>query len=170
MTDKEAKSNKIMTNADCIRIMNDEELAEFLADTWATSSRAWQKNYAETLNWLRNAIEDAVDEIYDYGNFDYDRLRELVEADKDGRCVVLPVKEGDTVYRVSWNLFEDYPPEIFESVFHITDYYDIGNTVFLTEKDAEEAAEAAMKGAGYSKEKETNYERFFGTPEKTATL
>ena len=27
-----------------------------------------------------------------------DRLRELAEADKDGRCVVLPCKVGDTVY------------------------------------------------------------------------
>ena len=28
----------------------------------------------------------------------YDRLRELAEADKDGRCIVLPCKVGDTVY------------------------------------------------------------------------
>ena len=30
----------------------------------------------------------------------YDRLRELAEADKDGRCVVLPCKVGDTVWIV----------------------------------------------------------------------
>ena len=29
-----------------------------------------------------------------------DRLRELARADQDGRCVVLPCKVGDTVYRV----------------------------------------------------------------------
>ena len=28
------------------------------------------------------------------------RLRELVEADKDGRCVVLPCKVGDIVYKL----------------------------------------------------------------------
>ena len=28
------------------------------------------------------------------------RLRELAEADKDGRCVVLPCKPGDTVYSI----------------------------------------------------------------------
>ena len=28
------------------------------------------------------------------------RLRELTEADKDGRLVVLPCKVGDTVYRI----------------------------------------------------------------------
>lgn len=30
----------------------------------------------------------------------YDRLRELAEADKDGRLVVLPCKPGDTVYSI----------------------------------------------------------------------
>ena len=30
----------------------------------------------------------------------YDRLRELSEADKDGRVVVLPCKVGDTVYMI----------------------------------------------------------------------
>lgn len=30
----------------------------------------------------------------------YDRLRELAEADRDGRVVILPCKVGDTVYRV----------------------------------------------------------------------
>ena len=68
-----------------------------------------------------------------------DRLRELAEADRDGRCVVLPVKEGETVYHIDVHPFEDYPPEIFELPFHITDYYNIGNTVFLTEQEAEAA-------------------------------
>lgn len=30
----------------------------------------------------------------------YDRLRELAEADRDGRVLILPCKVGDTVYRV----------------------------------------------------------------------
>lgn len=68
-----------------------------------------------------------------------DRLRELAKADRDGRCVVLPVKEGEIVYHINFYLFEDYPPEIFSCPFHITDYYNIGNTVFLTEQEAEAA-------------------------------
>lgn len=40
-------------------------------------------------------IEDVLGDTYDL-----DRLRELVEADKNGRCVVLPVKIGDRVYTV----------------------------------------------------------------------
>ena len=42
-----------MTNADRIRAMSDEELADFLAYTWATSARAWQKDPGETLYWLQ---------------------------------------------------------------------------------------------------------------------
>lgn len=38
-------------------------------------------------------IEDVLGDTYDL-----DHLRELVEADKDGRCVVLPCKVGDKVY------------------------------------------------------------------------
>ena len=30
--------------------------------------------------------------------YDLDRLKELVQADKEGRCVVLPCKVGSTVY------------------------------------------------------------------------
>lgn len=75
------------------------------------------------------------------------RLKELSEADREGRCVVLPVKEGDTVYHITWNPFEDDPPEIFDCAFHITDYYAIGYTVFLTEEEAEKAIEK-MKEKG----------------------
>lgn len=42
-----------LTNADRIRAMSDEELADFLAYTWATSARAWQKDPGETLHWLQ---------------------------------------------------------------------------------------------------------------------
>lgn len=39
--------------------------------------------------------------IYDIvGDISLDRLRELVEADRDGRCVVRKCKTGDTVYIV----------------------------------------------------------------------
>lgn len=35
--------------------------------------------------------------------YELDRLKELAEADKEGRCVVLPCKVGDTVYRVLYS-------------------------------------------------------------------
>ena len=40
------------TNAQKIRAMSDEELADFL-DQWGTSTRAWQKDPGETLYWLQ---------------------------------------------------------------------------------------------------------------------
>ena len=46
-----------MTNAQKIRAMSDEELADFLAYTWATSARAWQKDTGETLHWLQQPAE-----------------------------------------------------------------------------------------------------------------
>ena len=41
-----------MTNAQKIRSMPDEELADFL-NQWGTSTRAWQKDHGETLYWLQ---------------------------------------------------------------------------------------------------------------------
>lgn len=51
-------TDKKATNADRIRAMSDEELAYFLAYSWATSARAWQKDYGETLSWLQKEKED----------------------------------------------------------------------------------------------------------------
>ena len=49
-------------------------------------------------------MQEVVDRLYDFENifgddYDLDRLRDLVEADRDGRCIVLPCKEGDKLRR-----------------------------------------------------------------------
>ena len=81
------------------------------------------------------------------------RLRELAEADKDGRVVVLPCKVGDTVY------FALLGRIIEKQVFSIvsfsnstriycggtSEYFrpeDIGKTFFLTREEAEAALES----------------------------
>lgn len=48
------------------------------------------KDWSNYLDYIgkRNAIEDAVDFIYDDGNVDYNRLAELVKADKENRLVI----------------------------------------------------------------------------------
>ena len=88
----------------------------------------------------------------------FDRLRELAEADKDGRVVVPPCKVGDKLYRV-------FAGEIFEhrvgsmKYFAIQGRWDIetypfcpcvessiGKTIFLTHKEAEKALQE-MEGA-----------------------
>lgn len=45
-----------------------------------------------------SAMGKAIAEITEFDGLPIDRLRELAEADKDGRVVVLPCKVGDTVY------------------------------------------------------------------------
>ena len=83
----------------------------------------------------------------------FDRLRELAEADKDGRCVVLPCKVGDTV----WRIIRDGEPHITRD--EVRDMYfaddmtpcvelvggrvtfteKFGKTVFLSRAEAERA-------------------------------
>lgn len=48
----------VPTNADHIRSMADEELADFL-NQWGISTRAWQKDPGETLYWLQMPAEEA---------------------------------------------------------------------------------------------------------------
>ena len=69
------------------------------------------------------------------------RLRELAEADKDGRVVVLPCKVGDTVYRLQY--IEQTPGRFTVGVapieFMLIWLDDVGETIFLTREDAERA-------------------------------
>ena len=96
----------------------------------------------------------------------YGRLRELAEADKNGRVVVLPCKVGDTVWVTSnpWtgkllkkpldayvNGIKKFSHGVYVNVLFDTkkingtrDYEinHIGKTVFLTREEAEKALEA----------------------------
>lgn len=78
----------------------------------------------------------------------YDRLRELAEADKDGRVLILPCKLGTKVYRIRYKI-ADYPDkpdlEIADTCFTPEYREDIGKTVFLAREEAEKALQE-MKG------------------------
>ena len=103
---------------------------------------------------------------------DLDRLKELAEADKEGRCLILPCKVGDTVYKLWYRAChngESYPDsysccgcedecDIKRDVFEIrvpslewilTNYeyltHKNGN-LFLTKEEAERALEAEKNG------------------------
>lgn len=71
-------------------------------------------------------------------------LRELAEADKAGRLVVLPCKVGDTVYILRRTF--DGADVVGETELWWTDIPQLGKTVFLTREEAEKALEA-MKNA-----------------------
>lgn len=91
----------------------------------------------------------------------YTRLRELAEADRDGRLVVPPCKAGDTVYEVTsrktiseyrvkairvelfctfieWDIVAGF---VDKSIFGVP-IDEIGKTVFLTREEAAKALEA----------------------------
>ena len=97
------------------------------------------------------SIEDILGDEYDL-----DELREMVQAKRDGRCVVLPCKIDDDVYI---NLFgrtldatvisisELASTPTHKAMYGIRLCYifkadDVGRTVFLTREAAEEALKA----------------------------
>ena len=93
------------------------------------------------------AIEDILGDEYDP-----DKLMELVQAKRKGRCIVLPCKKGDTV----WRIVHDAAPHITKDrctdikyenrdiwVHLIGDRvmggWNFGKLLFLTREDAEAA-------------------------------
>ncbi len=76
------------------------------------------------------------------------RLRELAVADQEGRVIVLPCKEGTTVYCISRPI-ATYPdkskPEVMPIAFTRNDLLKFGSRVFLTREEAEKAL-AEMEG------------------------
>ena len=95
-------------------------------------------------------------------NYDLDRLREIVQADRDGRCVVLPCKVGDTVFQVEDGEIYEMEVQSIEidsgdpndmSIFtdELTlEKRDFREDVYRTEREAK----AALKGEQDGKETE----------------
>lgn len=99
---------------------------------------------------------DRLAEIEDILGDDYDlsRLRELVQADKDERCVVLPCKARDTVYSafplcgVSSHQIRKIEIDAdgsFACSALMIPFSDFGKTVFLTRAEAEAALKERQK-------------------------
>lgn len=93
--------------------------------------------------WLRLCvIEDILGDEYDL-----DRLRELVEADREGRCVVMPCQPGDKIsYKSGAGLWfnavvDDYTPE---NIF-ITAETEITNSEPLSQVFSIFEIEAALR-------------------------
>ena len=106
--------------------------------------------------WERlKAIEDILGNEYDL-----DRLRELVQADREGRCVVLPCKLHDKVFFIENGCVKETEVDSFHNWTsgrwkisthtdrmyehwkgYEIDFSGIGKTVFLSREDAEKALE-----------------------------
>lgn len=117
-------------------------------------------------------MEERLREIEDIlgDEYDLDRLRDLVKADREGRCVVIDVKIGQRVWILDVGEYGD--DEIAQplglevygialSDDHETYYFvkpplgmdidpfsheDIGKTVFLSREEAEKALEERKNG------------------------
>lgn len=106
------------------------------------------------------AIEDILGDEYDL-----DRLRELAQADREGRCVVLPVKLHDKLYYVDkeqvretevesihnwtsgrWKLSTHTDRQSTHWIGYEVDFDGIGKTVFLTREEAEAALRREQDG------------------------
>ena len=95
-----------------------------------------------------------------FNGVDVDRMKELAEADKDGRLVVLPCKVGDIVWAnldgmrhtrkcvIEFaNIGSHVTTIVFSTVDGLREQYGVnpcsfGKTVFLTREEAEKALEA----------------------------
>ena len=77
------------------------------------------------------------------------RIRELAEADRAGRLVVLPCEVGTATYYIHYPIAV-YPdksePEIKRGIFTLCDLDRVGHSVFLTREEAEKALEAMKDG------------------------
>ena len=127
----------------------------------------WKQNRDSTLNVLingptsngfgkdifRKMVRDLYGRLKAYEDIaelcgGFDRIRELAEADKDGRVLILPCKLGTKVYRIRYKI-ADYPDkpdlEIADTWFTPEYREDIGKTVFLAREEAEKALQE-MKG------------------------
>ena len=155
-------SGNCNVDMDCIDCPSFDCLVERLAayeDTGLTP---------EEVTALQKDWSDLCTTIGEYGGLD--RVKELAEADKDGRVVVLPCKVGDTVWvtRNPWtgkllkklldayvNGMKMYSHGLYVNLLFDTrkingtrDYEinHIGQSVFLAREEAEKALEA-MKNA-----------------------
>lgn len=130
-----------------------ERLADY-EDTWLTPEEVLPKDKADEI-----ALK--IMRLADLESFcSYTRLRELAEADKDGRLVVLPVKPVFTP--ILLYIIEDgdiYEDALYEAVVGMSgngemnvvyttlsdqiifEQADIGKTVFFTREEAKKALE-----------------------------
>lgn len=141
-----------------------QELEQYRAIGSIDRLAAYEDTRLEPEDFKRSFDEDALLKLT--GQFlgvTPDRLRELAQADREGRCVVLPCKVGETVYTTRWfdtvwetctdsrgDLFrrKQFRHKVTKEKFSpfSLDYKDFGKTVFLTRAEAEAALEGMKNG------------------------
>lgn len=94
------QTDKIILETDYICMSTPKKLEVVLSRLAAYEDTGLEP---ETVEHLKLAsMGKAIAEITEFEGIPIDRLRELAQADRDGRCVVLPCKIGDTIYQVDY--------------------------------------------------------------------
>lgn len=137
-------------------------------DGECAAKRVWErlKEYENTI-WtpeMLRKLNGQAAKMWDFAqavdNMTIARLKELTDADKDGRVVVLPCKVGDTVWRIvrdgephitrdevrDMYFADDMTPCIELVGGRVTFTEKFGKTVFLTREEAERAMEGMENG------------------------
>ena len=135
----------------------------FCEDGACSQRKVWErlKEYEDTGLTPEQCAEYAKADRRDAEQEGIKRLRELAEADKEGRIVVLPCKVGDVVYGFyggktilpmvakwietntdGWCIAAQYTP-MAPRFYRFSDF---GKTVFLTREEAKKALEAMKDG------------------------
>lgn len=95
-------------------------------------------------------MEERLREIEDIlgDEYDLDRLRDLVKADREGRCVALPVKPDTPVWSIAFCKVDDdgteHPTGPWPFSLLMLDAW--GKEWFLTREEAEKALEGMKDG------------------------
>ena len=126
------------------------------------------KETFDKLQRIFNRLCDLTDILGD--DYDLDRLKEMVEADREGRCEVIPREEF--FLRLNSNIYVIDDGEVLEVLLYIIGrdqngigfidvvylpryenekrlrfrFSDVGKTVFLTREEAEAALEKMKRG------------------------
>lgn len=148
--------------------MTDQELLQSYKETGLEPEEInpTVKGHSEFLAYQEGYEQGKFDQYMEFcdGGIPIDRLRELAQADREGRCVVLPCEVGSTVYMP----FCDKVVEMRIGQFHVNGYtrpriwadidcdwattqrvrWDLafGKTVFLTRAEAEAALRGEQDG------------------------
>lgn len=140
---------RISNKNPCLNCCSDQQIGN--PDVWQSDCYRCEK----LPNWKAKVINRLFD-IEDILGDDYDleRLKELVQADREGKCVLLPCKVGDKLYKISENGVKEVVVQsivfmLSHTVNHLTVHVanergamteietkDFGKTVFLTFEEA----------------------------------
>lgn len=93
---------------------------------------------------IYNQLESMVDAVALFFEISPERLRELAQADREGRCVVLPVKPGTQVWSTAFgHIEEDGTEHPIPWTFELWMVDAWGKEWFLTREEAKKALEGA---------------------------